>query len=156
MNFDGQGGVEYIDPSGNIVATSTEIWEGVVVPTVLSDYTEKKRNELDHTIQHSLIVGFDYYLYTKKLWLHSWGNLMPYHYDAGDEFSYHKYNNGEQWYDYSGGLIFGWKLDKHLGVFVEGKYNKSCHSLFQYLLYLPSTNTPKCLSNFHPKINPPE
>ena len=124
MDFDGQGGVEYLDPSGNIVATSTEIWEGVVIPTVLSDYTEKKRNELENTIQHSLIVGFDYYLYTKKLWLHSWGNLMPYHYDAGDEFSYHKYNDGEQWYDYSGGLIFGWKLDKHLGVFVEGKYNK--------------------------------
>ena len=124
MNFDGQGGVEYLDPSGNVVATSTEIWEGVVIPTVLADYSEKKRNELENTIQHSLIVGFDYYLYTKKLWLHSWGNLMPWHYDAGDEFSYHKYNNGEQWYDYSGGLIFGWKCDKHLGVFVEGKYNK--------------------------------
>ena len=63
MDFDGQGGVEYLDPSGNIVATSTEIWEGVVIPTVLSDYTEKKRNELENTIQHSLIVGFDYYLY---------------------------------------------------------------------------------------------
>ena len=42
MEFDGQGGVEYFDPSGNSVATSTEIWEGVVIPTVLSDYTEKK------------------------------------------------------------------------------------------------------------------
>ncbi len=124
VDFTNPEGIQYLDPSGNIVANSTEIWEGVVIPTVLSDYTEKKRNELENTIQHSLIVGFDYYLYTKKLWLHSWGNLMPYHYDAGDEFSYHKYNNGEQWYDYSGGLIFGWKLDKHLGVFVEGKYNK--------------------------------
>ena len=124
VRFDGHGGYEYIDPLGNTVATSTEVWEAVVIPTVLADYSEKKRNELDNTIQHSLIVGFDYYLYTKKLWLHSWGNLMPYHYDSGDEFSYHKYNGGEQWYDYSGGLIFGYKLDKHLGVFVEGKYNK--------------------------------
>jgi hypothetical protein len=124
VRFDGHGGVEYLDPSGNSVATSTEIWEGVVIPTVLSDYTEKKRNELENTIQHSLILGFDYYYYSKKLWLHSWGNLMPWHYDDGGEFSYHKYNNGEQWYDYSGGLIFGWKFDKHLGVFVEGKYNK--------------------------------
>ena len=116
--------IQYLDPSGNVVATSTEVWEAVVIPTVLSDYSEKKRDELENTIQHSLILGFDYYLYTKKLWLHSWGNLMPYHYDQGDEFSYHKYNGGEQWYDYSGGLIFGYKLDKHLGVFVEGKYNK--------------------------------
>ena len=124
MNFDGQGGVEYFDPSGNSVATSTEIWEGVVIPTVLSDYTEKKRNELENTIQHSLILGFDYYFYSKKLWLHSWGNVMPWHYDDGGEFSYHKYNNNEQWYDYSGGLIFGYKYSKNLGVFIEGKYNK--------------------------------
>ena len=122
--FDGNGGVEYFNPSDNVVATSTEVWEAVVIPTVLADYSEKKRDKLENTIQHSLILGFDYYLYTKKLWLHSWGNLMPYHYDQGDEFSYHKYNGGEQWYDYSGGLIFGYKLNKHLGVFVEGKYNK--------------------------------
>jgi len=124
VDFTNPEGIQYLDPSGNVVATSTEVWEAVVIPTVLADYSEKKRDELENTIQHSLIVGFDYYLYTKKLWLHSWGNLMPYHYDQGDEFSYHKYNNDEQWYDYSGGLIFGYKLNKHLGVFVEGKYNK--------------------------------
>ena len=124
VDFTNPEGIQYLDPSGNVVATSTEVWEAVVIPTVLADYSEKKRDELENTIQHSLIVGFDYYLYTKKLWLHSWGNLMPYHYDAGDEFSYHKYNNDEQWYDYSGGLIFGYKINKHLGVFVEGKYNK--------------------------------
>ena len=124
VDFTNPESIQYLDPSGNVVATSTEVWEAVVIPTVLADYSEKKRNELDNTIQHSLIVGFDYYLYTKKLWLHSWGNLMPYHLDQGGEFSYHKYNGGEQWYDYSGGLIFGYKLDKHLGVFVEGKYNK--------------------------------
>ena len=124
VDFTNPEGIQYLDPSGNVVATSTEVWEAVVIPTVLSDYAEKERNKLENTIQHSLILGFDYYLYTKKLWLHSWGNLMPYHYDQGDEFSYHKYNGGEQWYDYSGGLIFGYKLDKHLGVFVEGKYNK--------------------------------
>ena len=124
VEFDGQGGEEYFNPSGNSVALSTEVWEAVVIPTVLSDYTERKRNELKQTIQHSLVVGFDYYHYTKTYWLHSWGNLMPYHYDDGNEFSYHKYNNGKQWYDYSGGLIFGYKYNKHLGVFVEGKYNK--------------------------------
>ena len=123
-NFISHGIVQYTDPQGNIVAENTEIWEGVVIPQVLSDYTEKKRNELENTIQHSLVLGFDYYYYSKKLWLHSWGNLMPWHYDEGGEFSYHKFNNGEQWYDYSGGLIFGYKYSKSLGVFIEGKYNK--------------------------------
>ena len=121
--FDGQGGETYYNPSGNLVAENTQIWEGVVIPTVLADYTEKKRNELSQTLQHSLVIGFDFYHFTDDFWVHSWGNLMPYHYDNGDEFSYHKYNDG-QWLDYSGGLIFGYNFNKSLGVFLEGKYNK--------------------------------
>ena len=124
VEFDGQGGVEYFDPSGHSIATSTEVWEAVAIPTVLADYTEKKRDELKNTIQHSVVIGLDYYHYKKDFWVHSWGNLMPYHYDNGNEFSYHKYNDGKQWYDYSGGLIFGYKYSKHLGMFIEGKYNK--------------------------------
>ena len=123
VEFDGFGGETYYDPSGNMVAENTQIWEGVIIPEVLANYTEKKRNELDQTLQHSLVVGFDYYHYTKTFWLHSWGNLIPYHYNNKGEFSYHKYNNG-QWLDYSGGLIFGYKFNKSLGIFLEGKYNK--------------------------------
>ena len=124
VNFISHDIIQYIDPQGNIVAENTEVWEAVVIPQVLADYTERKRNEQDNTIQHSLVVGFDYYYYTKSFWLHSWGNLMPWHYDDGGEFSFHNFNDGEQWYDYSGGLIFGYKYNKHLGVFLEGKYNK--------------------------------
>ena len=114
---------EYYSPSGELVATSSEVWEAVVIPEVLSEYTEKKRNELKNVIQHSLVIGFDYYKYSKKTWLHAWGSIMPYHYNDGSEFSYHNYVDG-QWYDYSGGLIYGIKFNKHLGYFVEGKYNK--------------------------------
>ena len=49
---------------------------------------------------------------------------MPWHYDNGDEFSYHNYIDGDQWYDYSFGLIYGIKQNKNLGYFLEGKYNK--------------------------------
>ena len=123
IGFDGDGGIEYLNPDGNSVATSTEVWEAVVIPTVISDYTEKKRNELENTIQHSFVVGFDYYKYQKKSWLHAWGNIMPWHYDAGDEFSYHKYNEG-QWLDYSAGIVYGHWYNKNLGIFIEGTYNK--------------------------------
>ena len=34
----------YTDPSGDVVATSPEVWEEVVIPEMLSDYTEKKRD----------------------------------------------------------------------------------------------------------------
>ena len=115
---------EYFDPSGELVATSVEVWEEVVIPEMLANYTEKKRDQLDRNMLQSLVIGFDYYYYKKDFWLHSWANLIPWHYDDGGEFSYHNYNDGKQWYDYSGGLIFGYKLNKHLGTFVEGKYNK--------------------------------
>ena len=114
---------EYKDPSGKIVATNSEVWKAVVVPTILRDYTERKRDELPSQWNHSLVLGFDFYHYKKDFWLHTWGNIMPYHYDDGNSYSYHKYE-GKQWLDYSGGLIFGYKYNKHLGTFVEGKYNK--------------------------------
>ena len=107
-----------------MVATNKEVWEENVIPQVLTDYSKRKRDKLKDQIQHSIVLGFDYYHYTKNKWLHVWGNLMPYHYNDGGEFSYHKYNDNEQWYDYSGGVIYGVKIDKHLGYFVEGKYNK--------------------------------
>ena len=113
----------YIDPNGDVVANSADVWKEVVVPQVLADYTTKKRNELERIIQHSVVIGFDYYKYTKSNWLHAWGNILPYHYNDGNEFSYHNYVDG-QWYDYSGGVIFGRKIDKQLGIFAEGKYNK--------------------------------
>ena len=115
---------EYKNPQGNVVATSTDVWEQVVIPEVLSDYVEKKRNELPNQWLHSLVLGFDFYHYKKNWWLHSWGNLIPYHYNDGGRYSYHNFNNNEQWYDYSGGMIFGWKVNKSLGLFVENKYSK--------------------------------
>ena len=115
---------EYFAPDGTLVATSAEVWEAVVIPEVLSDYVDKKRNVLEKVIQHSIVIGFDYYKYTKKNWLHAWGNILPYHHDDGSEFSYHNYIEDDQWYDYSAGLIYGIKQNKNLGYFVEGKYNK--------------------------------
>ena len=114
---------EYFSPDGELVATSSEVWEEVVIPTMLANYTERKRNQLDLMIQHSIVLGFDYYHYTKTFWTHAWANIMPYHLDEGGDYSYHKYE-GDQWLDYGGGLIFGTKINKRLGVFTEGKYNK--------------------------------
>ena len=123
VEFDGIGGETYLDPSGNIVATSTEVWEEVIIPQVLVNYVEKKTDAAPLRLEYSLILGFDYYKYTKNFWLHAWGNVMPYHIQTGDQFSFHNFNGG-QWIDYSGGLIFGYKLTKSLGLFAEGTYNQ--------------------------------
>ena len=114
----------YTNPAGEVVATSPEVWEAVVIPQVISDYVEKEKDALNRIMQQSLVIGFDYYKYTKVRWLHVWASIMPFHYNDGSEFSYHNFIEDSQWNDYAGGIIFGQKMNKHLGVFVEGKYNK--------------------------------
>lgn len=139
VDFDGSGGEIYYDPSGTIVATSTDIWEGVVIPQVLEEYVERKQDEAPLRLEYSLVLGFDYYKYSKNFWLHGWGNIMPYHLNTNDDFSYHNYNGG-QWIDYSGGLIFGHKLTKSLGLFAEGTYyqywNRNWHDFSVGINYI--------------------
>ena len=115
---------EFFSPDGTLVASSYEVWEEVVIPQALDDYVSKKRGELDNQWVHSVVVGFDYYHFTKNFWVHSWGNLIPYHLDTDGEYSYHRFVNSGQWLDYSGGLIFGKRFNKSFGVFAEGKYHK--------------------------------
>ena len=119
ITLDGQ----YSAPSGEVVATSQEVWEEIIIPQVIDDYVENQRSALSSIVEYSAVLGFDYYHFTKDFWFHSWGNLMPYHIDTDNTYSYHKFNNG-QWLDYSAGLIYGYRFNKSLGVFVEGRYNK--------------------------------
>jgi len=115
---------EFFNPQGELVASSYEVWEEVVVPQVLDNYVTKKRGELPNQWVHSFVVGFDYYHFTKDFWVHSWGNLIPYHVDTDGEYSYHRFVRSDQWVDYSGGLIFGKRFNRSFGVFAEGKYHK--------------------------------
>jgi hypothetical protein len=113
----------YFEPDGTIVANNQEVWEEVVIPRVIDDYVEDQRSSLNNTVEYSTVVGFDYYHFTKDFWFHSWGNLMPYHLNTGGEYSYYNYK-GKQWLDYSTGLIFGYRFNRSLGVFTEGRYSK--------------------------------
>ena len=61
---------------------------------------------------------------------------MHHKYVKGEEtFSYLNRNNRgkgglrqdsslEQWDDYQAGIMFGWKISKVLGVFIEGEYTR--------------------------------
>ena len=113
---------EYFSPDGELVANSVDVWEQVVIPEVINDYVAKKRNELPNVWNYSVVVGYDYYKYSKEFWMHNWVSVMPYHLKTDDEFSYFETTEGGQWIDYGAGLIFGWRLNKSLGVFLEGKY----------------------------------
>tara|TARA_R110000787_G_scaffold32955_9_gene86783 strand:+ start:236 stop:1273 length:1038 start_codon:yes stop_codon:yes gene_type:complete len=114
----------YYEPNGDICAESSDVWEQIIIPEILDEYVDRKISDLGRQLQLSCVVGADYYHYSKDFWAHAWVNAMPYHLDNNNEFSYFQATDGNQWVDYSGGLIFGWKLNKSLGVFLEGKYNK--------------------------------
>jgi hypothetical protein len=116
-------GGEYFSPDGELVANSQEVWEEVVIPQVINNYVEKQRNSISNIVEYSFVLGLDYYHFTKDFWFHTWGNIMPYHLDTKNTYSYHNFNNG-QWIDYSVGLIYGYRFNKSLGIFVEGRYNK--------------------------------
>ena len=115
---------EYYDPSGELVADNADVWQQIIIPDVIGNYVNRKRNELPNQWNYSLVLGYDYYKYSKDFWVHSWASVMPYHLNTGGEYSYFETTNGEQWTDYGLGLIFGWRLNKSLGVFLEGKYNR--------------------------------
>ena len=114
---------EYFSPNGELVASSQAVWEEVVIPQVINNYVEKQKSSISNIVEYSFVFGLDFYHFTKDFWFHTWGNLMPYHLDTKNIYSYHKYNGG-QWIDYSVGLIYGYRFNKSLGIFVEGRYNK--------------------------------
>ena len=68
-------------------------------------------------------MGLAYYKYTPKLWLHVWANCLPVHYGL-DDYSF-EYGSG-QWdtIEWDAGIVFGSRITKSLGMFVEGTHMK--------------------------------
>ncbi len=128
----------WIDPDGNRVADTDLEFRETVFTDLMNRYNQEAWDLLDAFGEIAPIVGFDFYHYKNNFWLHAYANyILPYHrYIKGDEdVSYLNRNNWgkgglvegaelEQWDDYSAGVNFGWKVGKHLGVFIEGEYSK--------------------------------
>ena len=140
IDIDGEEIYDYYwyGPQGNVVAYSDLQFRDTVFENLINRYNNEVWGELDEFGVVSPVVGFDFYHYKSNFWLHAYGSyLLPYHkYVKGDEdFSYLNRNNWglgglrqdsdhEQCEDYQAGVVFGWKLNKNLGVFVEGEYTK--------------------------------
>ena len=128
----------WIDPDGNEVAHSDLAFRENVYPLLMNRYNNEIWSQLSRFGEIAPVIGFDFYHYESKFWLHAYANwILPYHhYIMGDEdFSYlHRdnwgkggHNNlleGKQWSDYNFGANLGWKVGKNLGIFVEGEYSK--------------------------------
>ena len=74
-SIDVQAG-EYFDPSGELVASSPDVWEQVVIPDVIDDYVARKRSELPDQWNYSVVVGYDYYKYSKLCNIIRWHSRL--------------------------------------------------------------------------------
>jgi len=128
----------WVDSDGNRVADSDLEFRNTVFRDLINTYNNEQWDLLSGFGEIAPVVGFDFYHYKSKFWLHAYANyILPHHkYISGDEdFSYLNRNNWgkgglridsehEQWDDYNVGVNLGWKLSRHFGVFVEGEYGK--------------------------------
>lgn len=144
----------WIDEEGNRVADSDLEFRETVFTDLMNRYNGEQWDLLDAFGEVAPIVGIDFYHYKNNFWLHAYANyILPYHrYIKGDEaVSYLNRNNWgkggliqdtdlEQWEDYSAGINLGWKINKNLGIFMEGEYSKMWDSeIFQSTIGLNIT-----------------
>ena len=114
----------YYNSVGEAVASNQIIWETNVLPEVATVYIDEQLALIPNQWNYSLVLGYDYYHYTKKFWFHTWASVLPLHVNSNNEYSYNNFVEGNQWLDYTGGIILGWQINKKLGAFTEGKYHK--------------------------------
>jgi len=128
----------WTNPEGEIIAHTDLEFREDVFTDLMNRYNNEMWSTLDPYAEIAPIIGFDFYHFTNKFWMHTYASwIMPYHkYIKGDEdFSYFNRNNWgvgglreeskqEQWSDYQAGFIFGAVVKEDLGVFIEGEYTK--------------------------------
>jgi|TARA_R110000803_G_C11968929_1_gene319518 hypothetical protein len=126
------------DSDGNIVAYTDLDFRERIYPGLMNQYNQSIYSLLPLFGEIAPVVGFDFYHYKDDFWLHAYGNVvLPLHtYIMGEhDFTYGNRNNWgiggleegskfEQWTDVQFGLMFGAKLSKTLGIFVEGEYSQ--------------------------------
>ena len=114
----------WYDVSGGdsvLVATSNDEFFNHYFGDAVETYNERELDKLGLQKEISAVIGIAYYKYTPKFWLHIWANCMPLHYGM-DEYSFEY--GVEDWdnIEWDAGLVFGSRITKHLGMFVEGTH----------------------------------
>tara|TARA_Y100000310_G_scaffold325964_1_gene390235 strand:- start:122 stop:1171 length:1050 start_codon:yes stop_codon:yes gene_type:complete len=105
------------DPNGNLIASSDAEFYDNIFQGIVEDYYTSLIVNRGWQYEASLALGIDYYYYGDKLWLHAFGTILPFHYGI-TEFA----DVDGRGIDHDIGIIFGWKLNSHFGIFTEGRH----------------------------------
>ena len=126
---------------GELLATSNDEFYKHYFGQAIADFNTRELEKIGMVKQISFVIGSEYYKYSPKFWIHTWSNLMPLHYGL-DEYSYEYGDNLLERIEWDAGVILGYRINKHLGVFVEGTHLKywgkhiyECKFGFNYLIY---------------------
>ena len=110
----------WYDEEGNLVANTDDMFYNQIYGQIVREYNEEYAKDLGYQHELSLSLGLDYYKYNPSNWFHFWLTAYPVTKGMSD-YSYN-YEIAERPIDFEFGLVYGWKLTKKLGVFLEGSY----------------------------------
>ena len=108
----------WYSPDGTQIALTDEEFMKYEFGNAVSEYNKQYLDSLGLQQELSLVIGLSYYYYNPKFWAHAWGDIMPKHKGLSD------YSYTEDNIDFDIGGVFGVKVTKQIGVFVEGSWKK--------------------------------
>ena len=105
----------------DLIATSNDEFFKHYFGDAIASFNERELEKLGSQKEISAVVGIAYYKWTERFWLHAWGNLLPFHYGL-DDYSYEYGQDDFDLLEWDAGIVLGVRLNKHLGLFVEGTH----------------------------------
>jgi hypothetical protein len=124
-----------------LIATSNDEFFKHYFGDAVASFNERELEKLGDVREISTVLGLAYYKYTPQFWLHAWGNILPYHFGL-DEYSYEYGESNLDILEWDSGLILGFRINKHFGIFVEGTHMNywgkpvyECKFGFNYLIF---------------------
>ena len=123
---------------GELVAETDREFYTYHFGEAVTKYNNRELEALGLVQEMSAVFGFDYYYNKENFWIHGWSSFYPFHVGIND-FSYIYPDKKFEW---DAGLIVGAKINKHLGLFIEGRHLKfwdiksyQCKAGINYLIF---------------------
>ena len=104
----------WLDPEGNMVATSDAEFAEYHLPKVIKNYNDDSIDALDYQTSLSLVLGMDYNWSNDLFYFHSWASVYP----LSKGLSDYAFVDDLK---YEVGLLLGYKIGS-VGIFIEGNY----------------------------------
>tara|TARA_R110002012_G_scaffold218587_3_gene389942 strand:+ start:6658 stop:7674 length:1017 start_codon:yes stop_codon:yes gene_type:complete len=106
-----------------LIATSNDEFYKHYFGDAVASFNEQELDKLGTQNEISAVLGVSYYKWSPKLWIHIWYNLLPLHYGL-DNYSFEYGLENSDWAEWDAGVVFGSRVTKNLGIFVEGTHQR--------------------------------